>query len=203
MTACDACGVDQGWSWYQPTRFSLPAFWARQPCQACKSPVKSRSEELATHRQRLEDARIPQNLWGKSLERTELRDPGMPADEWARSVLAQRGVLGLSSPDCVEAVEQLRCWDPNTAPWLYIYGPVGTGKSQMVAAKGSDALRPQGRRLAGSRRWRTDGLSAWLEDAGFARPFGNWVWAHEEDVIAAVKESWIGNRAELLRACSL
>jgi len=87
--------------------------------------------------------KIPQHASHYSLTRTWLQPAGQARDVWVRKVKVHNAahvkapVIGVPDNRAFhDALADLQTWDPTTG-WLYLQGPVGTGKTTLAAALGN------------------------------------------------------------------
>jgi DNA replication protein DnaC len=207
-----SCGREHVWRWYAGrAHLGVRGRWTPpsvSPCSSCRTHHEQRARESEIVGRQIR-AGIPSlhrdYRWSRAV--TRLAGESWPAfvRRVASMTPAHIGVSGLSAP----AARALRDWRPDQGS-MYVHGPVGSGKSLMLAAtvtalisgtssrrddlmtddeiasrypRGMDAARALGR----DRRIDPGGVSTAV------------LYVDEEDLVQRVADSWRGDMLPLLR----
>ena len=134
-TPCRGCGRSVPQVRLQATPTS-PVYWIPERlCGACKAEER-RAEQRTAMTARLTRANVPRRLWGYTWDRTTKIDTktGETFDAFQQRLQQlEPPHIGLTAAN-VRLATELRRWSPSEGS-MYVQGPVGGGKTTLVAAK--------------------------------------------------------------------
>lgn len=125
-----------------------PPIWEDEPhgrwkirltCNACRAELEL-IESCQIFEEAQRRARIPEKLRCWSMTRVLAAGRSEEWGPYRNRLMDHEDHLGITSWN-VEAAKRIRDWSPATSTSLYVGGPVGGGKSTLLAARANDLLR--------------------------------------------------------------